>query len=43
MCEAKGNMVSGNRGGSRNSLKGGGGFWARILRWGGLGSRGALH
>ena len=25
MCEAKGNMVSGNRGGSRNSLKGGGG------------------
>ena len=28
------------RGGSRNSLKGGGGFWARILRGGGgLGSR----
>ena len=29
----------GTRGGSRNSLKGGGGFWARILRRGGLGSK----
>ena len=29
----------GYRGGSRNSLRGGGGFWARILRRGGLGPR----
>ena len=33
-----------SRGGSRNSLKGGGGFWARILRrGGGVQVRGNFH